>query len=118
MYRANGVVSRVGDCPGNLVDPPSTVTVRVGQDVDVRMVQQMTVSGSLVPAFPIPSTSNEAILRRVAVADDGVTVTFRAEEVGTAAITTVSECDNDVTLLQTFGTCPVLSVTVIGATSS
>ncbi|MGD0862845.1 MAG: hypothetical protein ABSA21_08785 [Candidatus Limnocylindrales bacterium] len=92
--------------------------MQVGQTIDVHMTEEMGASGSLVPVYPLPSSSNDSVLRRVAVADGGSSATFRAEAPGAAVLMTSGYCMNLKTLEQTFGPCPVLAVTVTGATSS
>jgi hypothetical protein len=108
----------VGECASNLLDPPTAVKVRVGEEVDVHMTEEMGTSGSLVPMYPSPTSSDAAVLQRVALTDGGQSATFLAEAPGTAMIMTSGLCLNTQTFRQTFGACPVLAVTVIAATSS
>ena len=57
--RVDGQVIRVGDCAGVFLVPAQQVTVPVGQQIDVRMMQETAgrSGNQLVPMFPLPHSS-------------------------------------------------------------
>jgi hypothetical protein len=81
------------------------------------MTREISVSGSPVPFSPSPTSSDAAVLERVALTDLGESATFLAVSPGTALIMSGGICMDAKTFQQTFGACPVLGVTVIAATS-
>jgi hypothetical protein len=105
----------IGDCAELLLDPPSTVTVRVGDELDVHVTtSESDTSPSLQPIYPTPSTTATDTLGLVAVTDAGATVAFRAIAPGTALLTTRGLCLHIPDDQETNGSCPVLLVTVSG----
>ncbi len=93
FYLVDGLVRAFGDCAGLLLDPPASVTLRSGQQVDVHVRTEEPVASqpsSVLPA--LPASSNVGVLRLVGVRDGGGTATYRAEQVGTATCRAVTAC--------------------------
>jgi hypothetical protein len=115
MYRVNdGSVSYAGDCAGNLLIPPPTAMLAVGGQIDVHMVEEGSgpTGTHLVPVWPIPSSSNQSILRVTSVTDGGSTETFLAVGGGTTDLVTKALCVDSPTSPSTNQPCPVLQVVV------
>jgi len=114
-YRAAGQVHPAGDCAGNLFDPAVAVTLRIGEVVDIHMTEeQSTGSSSLVPLYPLPSSSDPTVLRRTG-GDGDATASYRAEAPGTAQLRSPAPfCTDTSTGGQSSRPCPVLTVTVTG----
>jgi hypothetical protein len=113
-YRVNsGPPIAVGDCAELLLDPASTVTVHVGDELDLHVTTSASeASPSQEPIYPTPTTAASTVLRLMAVTDGGATVTYRAIAPGTALLTTSGLCLHVANDRETKGSCPVLLVTV------
>jgi hypothetical protein len=116
LYRVNkGPVHGLGDCAGHLLVPPATVKLRVGDDIDVHIIQNAPVApgSSPIPMVPIPSSSDSTVLKVASVADYGATETLHALRPGTASLMTLGDCMDTSTYQVTSGPCPVLQITVV-----
>lgn len=117
MYRVGQhSLQYLGDCAGNFFVPPISVSVQVGDQVDVHMVQEYSgPSGDvLVPTNPAPTSSNPNVLRQTSVTDRGSTVSFEAASAGTAELSTATPfCIHSTPpYASELGACPVLEVDV------
>lgn len=115
LMRVAGQVMYVGDCAANFVIPAVKVTVHVGQDIDVHMLQQHAgYSGNrLVPVWPLPYSSQPSVLARTAISTDKATGTFTARHPGHATLFTTADCWVVARSQQTHGKCPALDITVL-----
>jgi len=115
LMRMAGQVMRVGSCGGSFETPAAKVTLHVGQDIDIHMVQEQTrASGNhLVPVWPLPSSSRPSVLARVTISTDKATGTFAARHPGHATLFTTSNCWVVARSQQTHGKCPALDITVL-----
>ena len=113
MARVDGQVIPVGDCAGIFLVPAQQVTVQVGQQIDVRMMQGTAgPSGNqLVPMFPLPRSSRPAVVADGTVSQDRASETYRAIRPGHAVLTTRAWCL--VGSGEIRSSCPVLDVTVV-----
>ena len=113
-YRVDsGPAIAIGDCAELLLDPASTVTVHVGDELDLHVTTSASeASPSQEPIYPTPTTAASTVLRLMAVTDAGATVTYRAIGPGTALLTTSGLCLHVADNQETKGSCPVLLVTV------
>ena len=113
FYRTASVVWSIGDCAGNLIDPPPTLTLRVGQAVELHMTLSWP-EGSAPPQSldPVPTSTDPNVLRRVSLSADGSTATYRGEQTGRAVLVSSGYCIHDPTMTQMQGPCPVLAVRV------
>jgi hypothetical protein len=113
LVRVDGQVIPVGDCAGIFLVPAQQVTVQVGQQIDVRMMQETAgPSGNhLVPMFPLPRSSRPAVVADGTVSQDRASETYRAIRPGHAVLTTRAWCL--VGSGEIRGSCPVLDVTVV-----
>jgi hypothetical protein len=111
----NGLPIAIGDCAALMLDPPSTLTVRVGDELDLHVTTSETDrSPSVEPIYPTPTTAANSVLRLLAVTDAGATAAYRAIAAGTALLTTTGLCLHVTDDQETNGPCPVLLVTVSG----
>lgn len=111
--RADGKAFGVGDCAADLLIPAQSVTVRVGQQIGVQMLEQEASPGSsrvLVPVYPLPHST---VLARTFVSSDQATATYTAVHPGHAALITKADCLPSGTLRSEPKVCPVIDVTVI-----
>jgi hypothetical protein len=113
LARVHGHVLRLGDCAGLLGSPGQKITLRVGQQIDVHMVEE---SGSrsgkkLVPLYPLPRTSRRSVVVRTWTSADRASATYRAIHPGRAVLASQARCFD--AGLKDHGTCPVLVVTVV-----
>jgi hypothetical protein len=109
--RAGGHVLWLGDCAGLYLTPGPTITVRVGQYVEIYLPQQVAGANSeqLVAVAPLPRSSDPAVLRLVATGPGGAAGAFRASRPGRASLTVAAgEC------VGAHSVCTVLAVTVAG----
>ena len=111
--RVDGQVIPVGDCAGILLVPAQQVTMQVGQQIDVRMMQETAgPSGNrLAPMFPLPRSSRPAVVADGTVSQDRASETYRAIRPGYAVLTTRAWCL--VGSGEIRGSCPVLDITVV-----
>jgi hypothetical protein len=118
VYRVDhGSLQRLGDCAGDLLLPPPSVTLHVGQEVDVHMAEEGSgYNGStLVPVFPAPTSSRPDILSQTSLTGGGSTVSFEALSPGKAELETQAFCFRPYSspTASQLETCPVLAVTVV-----
>jgi hypothetical protein len=97
------------------VTPAVKVTVHVGQDIDVHMTEESTgYSGThLVPAFPLPYSSQPSVVARTTISTDKATGTFTARRPGHATLFTTADCLAAGSEQPTHGKCPALDITVL-----
>jgi hypothetical protein len=108
LVRAAGHVLGVGTCSGQLAIPERTLTLAVGQRIDVHMVSAGVV--------PLPHSSRRAVLAPVAGSLRGATQTYRAVRPGHAVL--VSDATGCFIFRHNEGRdttrdCPVVAVTVV-----
>lgn len=108
VYRIVDGFVRLGDCAGLLLDPPQVLRIGVGDVVEVHMT---LASPGGPPIYPLPISSDQAVLMLESSTSDG-TASFRAIGFGTATLTSTGHCLNNVTNTETNGPCPVLLVKV------
>jgi len=115
LMRVAGQVTPVGSCGGSFVVPAAKVTVGVGQDVDVHMIEEQTrASGNhLVPVWPLPYSSQPSVLARTTTSTDKATGTFTARRPGHAMLFTTADCLVGRSQQSTKGKCPALDITVL-----
>lgn len=92
------------------------VTVQVGQQIQVQMLQEQAIPGSLrvlVPAYPLPRSTNSWVLVRTFVSSAQATATYTAMRPGRATLVTKAYCLPSGTLRSEPENCPVIDVTVI-----
>lgn len=113
MVRVAGRVVGVGNCAGLFLQPAEKVTMHVGEEIDVHMVQEPagTSATSLVPVYPLPRSSDPAVLSHVTTSADRTTGTYRAISAGHAVLISEAACVED--QWQVRGNCPVVQVTVV-----
>lgn len=114
MVRVAGRVVGAGNCAGLFLRPAEKVTVHVGEEIDVHMLQQPAGASptSLVPVFPLPHSSDPAVLSHITSSADRATGTYRAIRAGHAVLISEAACIED--QRQVHGNCPVVQVTVVG----
>ena len=90
LVRVDGQVVSVGDCSEVFLVPAQQLTVQVGQQIDVRMMQETTgrSGNQLVPMFPLPRSLRPAVLADGTVSQDRASETYRAIRPGHAVLTT------------------------------
>jgi len=114
--RADGKVLASGGCAGNFLMSAPAVTVQVGQQIEVQMLQEEAIPGSLrvlVPAYPFPHSTNSWILVRSVVSSAQATATYTAMHPGRAVLVTKAYCLPPGTLRSEPKNCPVIDVAVI-----
>jgi hypothetical protein len=111
LVRVAGQVIPVGDCAGIFLAPAQQVTVQVGQQIDVRMMQETAGSSGnhLVPMFPLPRSSRPAVVADGTVSQDRASETYRAIRPGHAVLTAWRLVGSG----EIRGSCPVLDITVV-----
>lgn len=112
LYRLNGGIWQLGSCAGTLVDPPASTDLVIGEEVDLHMTTITDSTGSTDPLYDLPSSSNTSVLKLVLATDGGATGVYRAENTGSAFLTTSGRCatvGGDTAVRN----CPVLEVRVI-----
>jgi hypothetical protein len=108
LVRIAGHVTGVGTCMGLLSHPPLTVTVTVGQRIDVHM----TGAGFA----RLPHSSLPSVLAPRAVSRDGATQTYRAARPGHAVLISDGQAclaRRHLEVNEIHGSCPVIAVTVV-----
>jgi hypothetical protein len=111
LIRADGHVSAIGNCAGELSRSARTVSVRVGAEIDVHMTPEGTSAGT--PDVPLPTSTNSEVLRATDPGGRGPTTTYRAVGPGKATLmSTTIFCTSDHTLPPTPKPCPVIDVIV------
>lgn len=114
--RADGKVLASGGCAGNFLMSAPDVTVRVGQQIEVQMLQEEAIPGGLrvlVPAYPLPRSTNSWILVRTFASSAQATATYTAMHPGHATLVTKADCLPPGPLRSEPENCPVIDVTVI-----
>jgi hypothetical protein len=102
LLRQAGRVERLGDCAGLLLVPPASVTLTVGERIDVHIW------------FSLPRSSDPAVLAQTTVSPDGRTGTYQARSPGhVTLISARSWCVGLKIENEIKGNCPVLAVTVL-----
>ena len=105
LVRVSGRVGGVGDCDGLLIIPPVATTLRVGQRIDVHILD-----------VSLPGSSEPAVLAQMTVSPDGATGTYQALRPGHATlISAVGWCVGLKITGEIKGNCPFLDVTVLPA---
>jgi len=115
LIRVAGNVTPLGNCAANFVTPAAKVTVHVGQDIDVHMLEESTgyTGTHFVPIFPLPYSSQPSVVARTTISTDKATGTFTARRPGHATLFTTALCWVVATSQQTHGKCPALDITVL-----
>jgi len=110
-----GDVTWLGNCAANFVIPAVKVTVHVGQDIDVHMLEESTgYTGShFVPAFPLPYSSQPSVVARTTISTDKATGTYTARRPGHAVLFTTADCLDSTSQRETHGKCSALDITVL-----
>ena len=113
---AGGKELASGSCAGNFPMSAPAVTVQAGQQIQVQMLQEEAIPGSLrvlVPAYPLPRSTNSWILARTSASSAQATATYTAMHPGHATLVTKADCLPPGTLRPVPTNCPVINVTVI-----
>jgi len=115
LIRVAGDVTWLGNCAANFVIPAVKVTVHVGQDIDVHMLEESTgyTGTHFVPAFPLPYSSQPSVVARTTISTDKATGTYTARRPGHAMLFTTADCWVVARSQQTHGKCPALDITVL-----
>jgi hypothetical protein len=114
--RADGKILAVGCCAGTFSMSASAVTVQVGQQIDVQMLQEEAIPGSmrvLVPAYPLPRSTDSWVLVRTLASSAQATAIYTAMHPGRATLMTKAYCLSSGTPRPKPRDCPVIDVTVI-----
>jgi hypothetical protein len=102
LVRVSGRVELVGDCAGLLLIPADAMTLRVGQRIDVHVLD-----------VSLPRSSDRAVLAQITVSPDGATGTYQALRPGHATlISAAGWCVGPKVKGEIKGSCPFLVVTV------
>jgi hypothetical protein len=112
--RYAGKVFWLGNCAGLLFDPATTVSLRVGETLDVHTPADTPV-GSAPPEliYPMPSLASSDVLKLVAVGSDRATASYLAVGLGTITLMTRGLCMKGSD--QSNGPCPLVTVVVTGS---
>lgn len=114
LARVHGHRLYLGSCAGLLTVPAKRITLRVGQQVDIHMLQeQARTSGQLIPVYPLPRTSRPSILTRTWISADRADASYRAVHQGQAILASWARCLSGSGSSEKTGRCPVLTVTVV-----
>jgi hypothetical protein len=84
-----------GGGAGNFLMSAPTVTVQAGQQIEVQMLQEEALPGSmrvLVPAYPLPRSMNTWVLVRTPASSAQATATYTAMHPGHATLETKANC--------------------------
>jgi hypothetical protein len=105
LVRVSGRVELVGDCAGLLIIPADAMTLRVGQRIDVHVLD-----------VSLPRSSDRAVLAQITVSPDRATGTYQALRPGHATlISAAGWCVGLKVKGEIKGSCPFLDVTVLPA---
>jgi hypothetical protein len=107
VARVRGQLTYLGGCDGNLGEPPTLISVSVGESFELHMT---TDGPGGPPLYPLPTSSDTASVRLVS-AEDAATATYQAIAVGNATLMSNGNCDSPA-VSQFSGPCPVLLVEV------
>ena len=115
LMRVAGQVTWLGNCAANFVIPAAKVTVHVGQDIDVHMLEESTgyTGTHFVPIFPLPYSSQPSVVARTTISTDKATGTYTARRPGHATLFTTANCLAAGSEQPTQGKCPALDITVL-----
>jgi hypothetical protein len=115
LMRVAGQVTWLGNCAATFVTPAAKVTVHVGQDIDIHMLQEHAgyTGNRLVPVWPLPSSSQPSVVVRTTISTDKATGTFTARRPGHAMLFTTADCLAARSQRQTRGKCAALDITVL-----
>jgi hypothetical protein len=103
LVRVSGRVELVGDCAGLLIIPADAMTLRVGQRIDVHVLD-----------VSLPRSSDRAVLAQIAGSPNGATGTYQALRPGYARlVSAVGWCVGLQVKGEIKGSCPLLDVTVL-----
>jgi hypothetical protein len=105
-----------GSCAGNFLMSAPDVTVQAGQQIQVQMLQEEAIPGSmrvLVPAYPLPRSTNSQVLARTLASSAQATATYTAMHPGRATLVTKADCLPSSPPRSEPTNCPVINVTVI-----
>jgi hypothetical protein len=108
LYRLEGHLTYLGGCDDNLGYPPTTITVLVGQTLDIHMTPEV-IGGP--PLYPLPVSADPDVVQLIAT-QDASTATFKAVSIGTTVLMTNGTCSGSVPSAQFEGPCPVAQVEV------
>ncbi len=112
---ADGKVLAIGGCAGNFLTSAPAVTVQAGQQIQVQLLQEEALPGSmrvLVPAYPFPRSTNTRVLVRTSASSAQATATYTAMHPGRATLVTKANCLPPGPLRSGPENCPVINVTV------
>jgi hypothetical protein len=115
VYRIDGgPLQYAGDCAGYLIDPPAKVALRIGEVLDVHVVEEASGSNGsqLIPIYPTPSSSDTSVLEVTSVSDAGSTESLQVVGAGSAWVVTTGSCVLPTTAIAVDVHCPVLLVVV------
>jgi hypothetical protein len=116
VYRIDSGQPRgLGDCAGNLITDFPTIGMKIGQELDLHMLTN-TATGTTPPPpiYPLPASPDVAVLRPLAVTDNGATGRYLGIGIGYVDLVTSGSCVDSRTGQQTQGRCAVLHVEVTG----
>ena len=113
--RVAGQVTWLGNCATNFLTTAVKVTVHVGQDIDVHMLEESTgyTGTHFVPIFPLPYSSQPSVVARTTISTDKATGTYTARRPGHATLFTTANCLAARSQQQTHGKCLALDITVL-----
>lgn len=96
-----------------LLTEPTHIEIRVGDEIDIHMMTETpNSSGVAAPLYPLPSSSDDAVLRTIARTDNGATGSYFAAAIGDVILATRGLCTDPMAGRQTTGPCPVLDVAI------
>jgi hypothetical protein len=105
LARVSGRIELVGDCAGLLIIPAGAMTLRVGQRIDVHVLD-----------VSLPHSSDRAVLTQITVSPNGTTGTYQALRPGHATLISAAGWCVGLTVKGDIkGSCPFLDVTVLPA---
>ena len=105
LARVSGRVELAGDCAGLLVIPAGAMTLRVGQRIDVHVLD-----------VSLPRSSDRAVLAQITISPDGATGTYQALRPGRATlISAAGWCVGLKVKGEIKGNCPVFDITVLSS---
>ena len=117
-YRIDGGTRQwLGGCTGGFGVPVPSVTMHVGQELDVHMTQVFPrglANTPQVPDYAIPTSSDSGVLSQNGLSDQASTASFQARSPGLAQLATVAPCYLGGVAPTPPGSCPLLRISVIG----
>jgi hypothetical protein len=106
-YRLGGVVGLLGNCAGMMFDPPATLTLAVGQRLDIAMMVELDTGR---PDLRPPTSQDEAIVKIVSTGTAGAT--FVATAPGRTLLISSRFCLHVASGNETTGPCPLVALVV------